>query len=77
MKGGKEMVFEKEILNNFIQKNYSNSTEEEKRKMINDYKQRMAGKLRGEKTDILVIYKKDNKGFFGIDKEGNHICKCE
>lgn len=71
MRGGKEMSFEKEILDNFIQKNYPHSTEEEKKEIINDYKPRIAGKLRGEKTDILVIHKKDNKGFFGIDKEGN------
>jgi hypothetical protein len=69
-KGETEMIFEKEILDNFIKKNYSNSTEEEKQEIIKDYRQRIAGKLKGEKIDILVIYKKNRKGFFGIDKEG-------
>lgn len=65
------MSFEKKVLENFVQKNYSDSTEEEKKRIIDSYKQRIAGKLKGEATDILVIYREDSKGFFGINKEGN------
>lgn len=71
MRGGKEMSSEKEIFENFIQKNYPNSAEEEKKEIVKNYKQRIAGKLRGKKTDILVIYKENEKGFFGISKEGD------
>ena len=66
------MIFEKEILDNFIKKNYSNSTEEEKQEIIKDYRQRIAGKLKGEKINILVIYKKIEKDF-GIDMKD--FCK--
>jgi hypothetical protein len=69
------MSFEKKVLENFVQKNYPNSTEEEKRVIINNYRQRIAGKLKGELTDILVIYKENSKGFFGINREGSKICK--
>lgn len=61
----------KEALNNFIDRKYSGLSEIEKEREKAKLEERIAGEIKGKKYDILVIYKEDNKGFFGIDREGN------
>ncbi|MFA5360756.1 MAG: hypothetical protein WC320_02200 [Candidatus Paceibacterota bacterium] len=62
--------FRKEALNNFIDRKYSGLAEIEKEREKEKLEERIAGEIKGGKY-ILVIRKEDDKGFFGIDREGN------
>lgn len=62
--------FRKEALNNFIDRKYSGLSEIEKEREKAKLEERIAGEIKGGKY-ILVIRKEDDKGFFGIDREGN------
>lgn len=62
--------FRKEALNNFIDRKYSGLAEIEKEREKEKLEGRIAGEIKGGKY-ILVIRREDDKGFFGIDREGN------